>query len=244
MSVAVFAHRGASGTHPENTEAALVEAMRLGVEGIELDVHLSADRELVIIHDGTVDRTSDGSGAVRHLKWDEISQLDAGEWFDSRFAGQRFLTLNQALDIVEGDVRLNVHAKAYEHDRAELATRTVRCLADRGVLDRAFLASDQQTLALARRVNQHLVMCNLSVPPIENYVLRSQAVGCRILQPGNAVTTSELVAKAHDCGMEVNPFYADDEEEMLRLIDCGVDGILTNFPERLQAVVARRTQDH
>lgn len=241
MSVAVVAHRGASGTHPENTESAFVEAMRLGVEAVELDVHLSADGQLVVIHDGSVDRTSDGSGRVRHMRWDEIAQLDAGAWFDARFVGQRFLRLDEALEILVGDVQLNVHAKAYEHDRAELATRVVRCLADRNLLERAFLASDGQTLALARRVNQRLTMCNLSVPPIENYVLRSHALGCSILQPGNAVTTPELVAAAHAKGMQVNPFYADDEAEMQRLIDCGVDGILTNYPEKLQTLQRRST---
>lgn len=239
MNVAVFAHRGASGTHPENTEAALAEAMRLGVEAVELDVHMSLDGELVIIHDASVDRTSDGTGQVRHMRWDEIARLDAGAWFDCQFAGQRFLCLDEALDILDGDVRLNVHIKAYEHDRAELATRCVRRLADRGLLERAFVASDQQTLVLARRVNQHLTLCNLSVQPIENYVMRSDAVGCRILQPGHAVTTPELVAKAHAKGMEVNPFYADTEEEMQRLIDCGVDGILTNFPAELQDLLKR-----
>ncbi len=244
MSVAVVAHRGASGTHPENTESAFVEAMRLGVEAVELDVHLSVDGQLVVIHDDSVDRTSDGSGRVRHMKWDEIAPLDAGAWFDARFAGQRFLRLDEALDILVGEVRLNVHAKAYEHDRAELATRVVRCLSGRGLLERAFLASDGQTLALARRVNQHLTMCNLSVAPVENYVLRSHALGCRILQPGHAVTTPQLVAAAHAKGMQVNPFYADQEEEMQRLIDCGVDGILTNYPEKLQMLLRRAAPDN
>lgn len=240
MSVAVFAHRGASGTHPENTEAAFVEALRLGVEAVELDVHLSLDQELVIIHDESVDRTSDGSGQVRHMKWEQIAALDAGSWFDARFAGQRFLKLDEALDILEGDVRLNIHAKAYDLDRAELATRVVRRLVDRKLLGRAFFASDQQTLALARRVNQHLAICNLSVAPVGNYLLRSRAVGATILQPGHAVTTPELVAAAHAQDMQVNPFYADDEVEMQRLIDCGVDGILTNYPEKLQALLRGR----
>jgi glycerophosphoryl diester phosphodiesterase len=234
MSVAVFAHRGSSGTHPENTEAAFVEALRLGVEAVELDVHLSLDQELIVVHDGRVDRTSNGSGQVRDLKLEQIKELDAGSWFDTRFAGEHFLTLQEALDLLQGGVRLNVHAKAYDHDRAELVTRVVRLLVERKLLDRAFLASDQQALALARRVNQHMALCNLSVAPVENYIMRSRAVGCGILQPGHALTTPELVAAAHEQGMEVNPFYADDEGEMRRLIGCGVDGILTNFPEKLQ----------
>lgn len=239
MNVAVFAHRGASGTHPENTESALAEAMRLGVEGVELDVHLSLDGELIVIHDATVDRTSNGTGQVRSMRWEEISQLDAGAWFDSQFAGQRFLRLDEALDVLEGDVRLNVHIKAYEHDRAELATRCVRRLTDRGLLERAFVASDQQTVVLARRVNQDLTVCMGCAPPVEKSLHCAHAVGCTVLQPGHAVTTPELVAAAHAKGMVVNPFYADTEAEMRRLIDCGVDGILTNYPTVLQDLLKR-----
>jgi len=239
VNVAVFAHRGASGTHPENTESALAEAMRLGVEGVELDVHLSLDGELIVIHDATVDRTSNGMGQVRSMRWEEISQLDAGAWFDSQFAGQRFLRLDEALDVLEGDVRLNVHIKAYEDDRAELATRCVRCLTDRGLLERAFISSDQQTVVLARRVNQHLTVCMGCVPPVEKSLHRAHAVGCTVLQPGHAVTTPELVAAAHAKGMVVNPFYADTEAEMRRLIYCGVDGILTNYPAVLQDLLKR-----
>lgn len=239
MNVAVFAHRGASGTHPENTESALAEAMRLGVEGVELDVHLSLGGELIVIHDATVDRTSNGTGQVRSMRWEEISQLDAGAWFDSQFAGQRFLRLDEALDVLEGDVRLNVHIKAYEHDRAELATRCVRRLTDRGLLERAFVASDQQTVVLARRVNQDLTVCMGCAPPVEKSLHCAHAVGCTVLQPGHAVTTPELVAAAHAKGMVVNPFYADTEAEMRRLIDCGVDGILTNYPTVLQDLLKR-----
>ena len=67
---------------------------------------------------------------------------------------------------------------------------------------------------------------------------RSRAIGCRILQPANAATDACLVTAAHESGMEVNPFYADDEQEMVRLIECGVDGILTNYPEKLQHLLA------
>jgi glycerophosphoryl diester phosphodiesterase len=237
--VAVIAHRGASGSHPENTAAAFGEALRLGVEAIELDVTLSADRELIVIHDQTVDRTSDGSGQVRRMKLDQIKALDAGGWFGAEFVGERFLTLGEALDLLEGEQRLNVHAKADDHNRDDLAPMVARELVRRELFDRAFIASDQLSLALVRRVDARLGICNLSTQPYENYILRSRAIECRILQPGNAATTAELVAEAHSHGMEVNPFFADDEKEMQRLVDCGVDGILTNEPAKLQALLGR-----
>ena len=233
--LAVISHRGASGTHPENTEAAFAEAARLGVESIELDVHRSADGGLILIHDGTVDRTSDGSGRVSELTTAQIRALDAGSWFDPRFAGQRFLILEEGLELIPDSVRLNVHVKAYDHDR-QVAPEVVDVLTARGRLGNAFMAADEPTLACAREREPSLEICNLSVHPVDGYVARSARMGCRILQPGHGVTTKELVGHAHAHGMEVNPFFADEEEEMRRLIDCDVDGILTNRPKRLQRV--------
>ena len=235
--VDVVAHRGASGGFPENTASAFREAIRLGVEMIEFDVHLTADQQLVIIHDGSVDRTSNATGRVAELRLAEIKALDAGGWFGERFAGERLLTLAEALELMPPQMRLNVHVKAYPEDRERLVPLVVEELVRRELLNRAFIASDEASLALARKLEKRLEICNLSTRPAETYVSRSAAIGCRILQPGNAMTTAALVAQAHAEGMTVNPFYADDEEEMRRLIACGVDGILTNYPERLQELL-------
>ena len=236
--VAVVAHRGASGDFPENTAAAFQEAIRLGVDAIELDVHLTADDELLVIHDPTVDRTSNGVGAVSHLPLARIRELDAGSWFDPAFAGEAFVTLQEALDLMPPDMVLNVHVKAGDDDRDAVVPKTVEELAGRGLLETAFVASDEASLEKARQTEPDIGICNLSTQPTETYVARSKAIGCRILQPANAVTDADLVTAAHESGMEVNPFYADDEQEMVRLIECGVDGMLTNYPEKLQHLLA------
>jgi glycerophosphoryl diester phosphodiesterase len=236
-SVAVVAHRGYSGACPENTAAAFAAALRLGVEMIEFDVRLSADGGLAIVHDDTVDRTSDGSGPVAALTIAALKELDAGSWFGPQFAGERYLTLAEALDLMPPTVRLNVHVKAGEQDRHVVVPAVAGELVRRGLLDTAFVASDQQSLEVARRAAPGLATCNLSVEPLADYVARSAASGCRILQPGNAATTPELCAAAHAAGLEVNPFFADSRAEMRRLIGCGVDGILTNQPERLQQLL-------
>ena len=237
-ALAVVAHRGASGVFPENTAVAFQEAIRLDVDAIELDVHLTADGELLVIHDPTVDRTSDGEGPVADLSMAQIGELDAGSWFDARFAGERLLTLPGALDLMPPAMVLNVHVKAGAEDRDIVVAKTVQELVRRGLIETAFIASDEASLAVARRVEPGLEICNLSTQPTETYVDRSSAIGCRILQPANTQTDSDLVRRAHESGMKVNPFYADDEGEMRRLIGCGVDGILTNYPERLQELLA------
>ena len=236
-TVAVVAHRGASGEFPENTAAAFREAIRLEVEVIELDVHLTRDEHLLVIHDGTVDRNSNGSGRVADLAMDEVRQLDAGSWKEARFAGEPYLEFGQALDLMPPAMRLNVHVKAYDEDRDRVVPMVVGELQQRELLSTAFVASDAPSLEVARAVEPELEICNLSTQPSEDYVARSQALGCRILQPGNGMTDAAMVSEAHALGMEVNPFYADDEDEMRRLIECGVDGILTNHPARLQALL-------
>jgi len=234
--VNIFAHRGASGTHPENTLAAFSEALRIGVDGIEFDVHLSKDKELIIMHDKSVDRTTDGAGAIIDLTLEELKQLSAHALFDE-FTGERIPTLGETLDLITGEVMLNVHVKACDDSRDVIIRKVVEEFTERQLWHRAFIASDAETIALAKRLNQSAVLCNLTRQgsPIE-YVEFSKQLGCRIIQPSRSATTPELVETAHANDMQVNVFYADEVEDMKRLIELGVDGILTNFPAKLKEV--------
>ena len=234
--VKVIAHRGFSGSYPENTEIAFLEAIALGVDAVEFDVRLSRDSVPVVIHDGRVDRTTDGAGSVDQLTLSEIRELDAGSWFGDEFAGERILTLAEAMDIIGARVTLNIHLKPTERNRDELVPLVVGELKRRGALERVFVASDQESVELARRSLPELEVCNLTREPTDTYISRSLAIGCRILQPGNAQVEQEFVRRAHSHGMEVNPFYANDVREMRRLIQCGVDGILTDRPDLLMAL--------
>ena len=104
--VSVVAHRNASGDFPENTAVAFQEAIDLGVDMIEFDVQLTADRCLVICHDPSVDRTSDGAGRIGEMCMAAIEELDAGSWFSDQYAGERFATLGETLDMMPGGMRL------------------------------------------------------------------------------------------------------------------------------------------
>ena len=234
--VNVVAHRGCSGRYPENTEVAFLKAIALGVDMIELDVRLSRDRALIVIHDATVDRTSDGTGRVGQMTRSEIKELDAGGWFAEEFEGLCFLTLDEALDLISGSARLNVELKVADSNRQELVSLAVDCLERRGISRSVFVASDQESIELARRIQPHLEICNLSKQPTDTYITRSLSIGCRILQPDNAQVDPKFVQQAHVHRMEVNPFYANDVREMRRLMRCNVDGILTDYPDVLLAL--------
>lgn len=231
QSVAITAHRGASTHHPENTRSAFEAAINLGVESIEFDVRRTKDGGLVVIHDDRVDRISNGTGGVGDLTTAQVLSLDAGTWFGQIFEGERFLTLAQTLDLMPASTRLNVHLKATDDDdRSKLVAAVVEQLLHRELLGRAFITGSEPVLLEARRVVPQIEICS-NLPPS-----RCVEIGCRILQPSNHITTPELVGQAHRLGIEVHPFYADDRDEMRRLIACGVDGILTNDPKKLQSI--------
>lgn len=234
--VSVVAHRGFSGKYPESTQIALEKALELNAEMVEFDLQLSRDKELILIHDPSVDRTSDGTGKVEDLTLDQIKSFDAGSWFAPQFRDQKFLIFQEALDLLAGKVRLNVHVKAQEHNREEIVPRVIDEFEGRGLFESAYIASDEKTIVFAKKLAPKLQICNLSTNPTENYIQRSQKIGCTILQPKNLQVDANFMRDAHKLGFEVNPFYADDVAEMRRLIECGVDGILTNFPDLLLAI--------
>ncbi|MFH2068371.1 MAG: glycerophosphodiester phosphodiesterase family protein [Candidatus Omnitrophota bacterium] len=234
--VKIIAHQGFSGRYPGNTEIAFQKALALNVDAVEFDVHLSADAALIICHDGDVDRTSDGSGKISQLTLPEIKNLDAGGWFGKEFEKQRFLTLQEALDVLGTKIRLNIHVKTYEFDREKITPLIVKELERRNLLRQVFIASGEETIKLVKKIQPKLEICNLSRKPENTYIKRSLSVGCYILQPENIQVNQSFVEEAHRHGMEVNPFYADDIAEMRRLIQCGVDGILTNYPDVLLRV--------
>ena len=113
----VIAHRGFSGAAPENTIASVRAAINVGADMAEIDVTLTSDGYIVVIHDETLDRTTDGSGEVFQFTLAELQELDAGSWFDRSFAGEPIPTLDQVLDEVEGRILLNVEIKSEAVDR-------------------------------------------------------------------------------------------------------------------------------
>ena len=153
----ICAHRGVSDSHPENTITAFHEAIRLGAHMIELDVALSSDGKLVLMHDHTVDRTTDGSGRVEELTLADLKKLDAGFWKDSRFKGEQIPTLKEALDIMPYNIWLNIHLKG----GVDLAEKTTRLITSENRLHQAFLACSASAATAARRVESHIKICNM-----------------------------------------------------------------------------------
>lgn len=237
--VAIVAHRGSSGNNPENTLRAFQMALEIGVDVIELDLRSTTDGHLVVMHDATVDRTTDGTGPIGELTLAEIKALDAGRVFGERFRGERVPTWEEALDLVRGKVRLNVHLKEGGNPDGEYERRVVKALRAFRMIDDSILACNDDSVGIFAEIDRGIacrIFPNNRSP--EDYIRSSEEMGLRTTQPGRDMTTPDFVQLAHESGLGVHVFYADTPEDMRTYIGMGVDGILTNYPERMKAVIA------
>ena len=237
--VANVAHRGASGSCPENTLVAFQKALEIGVDEIELDLHSTKDGRLVVMHDAAVDRTTDGTGAIGGLTLAEIKALDAGGGFAQQFRGERVPTWEEALDLVQGKVGLNVHLKEGGNPDGSFERKVARALQDFRMVEDSIIACSDESVGILSAIDSR-IECRLfrARRTPEEYIRKSVEMGLRTMQPGRDITTRDFVRKAHAEGRIVHVFYADTPEDMRGFIEIGVDGILTNYPERLKAVLA------
>ena len=236
-----IAHRGASKIAPENTMAAFQKALEIGADGIEFDVRLSSDGVPVVIHDTTVDGTTDGNGRVADLPLRELRRLDAGASFDVTFAGARIPTLAQVFEILGEQLLLNIELKQEGFFGSGLE-EAVADLIQKHTLEQGVLVSSFNPLALRRiqRISPRLRTALLSAHP-GSRVLRTAGLALGrpswALHPEYAGVDATLVSWAHARGLRLHTWTVDDPADMRRLIRWGVDGIITNVPDVLRDVL-------
>jgi len=236
-----LAHRGASAVAPQNTLAAFEQAGDMGADGVELDVHLSADGVPVVIHDATVDRTTDGHGRVGALSLEELKSLDAGRWFDPTFAGEQIPTLEEVADALGQRLLVNVELKSISL-RENGLERAVIDVIERSALTERVLISSFNPLSLrrVRRLAPHLPLGLLTLPrmprplsPLWRALVRVEAH-----HPHHTQIDRQFVAQARRWGYRIFAWVVDEPAEIRRLADLGVDGIITNVPDRMNETLA------
>ena len=233
----VIAHRGASGHAPENTMAAFERAVALGAGFIETDLHLTRDARFVAIHDSTLERTTNGTGNVRDLTLAEIRKLDAGMWFDREFMGQRVPTLEEILAFAaKHDVIFYLELK-YEAAWGMHHSLVGALQKSGGAARTIVISSSEATLAAMRQVDPAAMMGLIFEEPIGDYAKAGIELGVRQLCPNFSLVTPQMVEQAHRLDLQVATWTVDEVETMRAMIDAKVDGIITDFPDRLQAVL-------
>ncbi len=238
-----IAHRGASGKGlaPENTLAAFRKAIQIGTDAIEMDVRLSKDGHVVVCHDETLDRTTDRRGAIKDLILSEIKQADAGSRFDPAFAGERIPTLNEVLDLIKGKAFALIEIKP-----EDITREVVRTVEEMDAVERVVLQSfHEEVVREIGLLNPNLRKALLiGVRPIEvrhtrasRLVRRTTEVGANLLALSRNAATPELVHELHRRDLGLYVWTVDEPDELRHMIRIGVDGIISNYPDRLKAII-------
>jgi glycerophosphoryl diester phosphodiesterase len=229
----VIGHRGACGYAPENTLASFAKAIELGVEMIEFDVQRCKSEELVVLHDVTVDRTTNGHGLVGHFTLTDLKKLDAG-------AGEQIPTLREVLDLVDHQIRINIEIKE-EGIVDDVVAIIKEYVTGHGWSEKDFLVSSfwHRELAAFKKIypdvaTSALFTCN-PVHGVEFVsTLGVDAVGCSI-----EFISKELVQDAHSHGKKIFLFIVNTPDEIRYALSLGVDGIFSDFPDRVLVAINR-----
>lgn len=239
---AIFAHRGARRAAPENTLPAFAAALEMGVDGIELDVHLTADGELVVIHDFHVDHTTDGSGAVAQLCAADVCRLDAGSHFAPAFAGVPVPRLTEVLDLVGDRCLLNIEIKSMDVYARDASDGVAALIRQRNLYDQVLVSSfNPITLVKLRQLDPRIrlgLLYDAEMPVLLRHVWAGPPIHPEAQHPEHGLIDAAYMAWARGLGCQVNTWTVNDVAEARRLAGLGVDTLITDTPDVLMAAQA------
>lgn len=247
--VQVIAHRGGARLAPENTLAAFRKALELGVDMIEIDVILSADPAIIVIHDDQIDRTTDGEGVVKQLSLAEIKSYDAGSWFGEEFAGERIPTLDEVLELINGQATLLIEIKDGDEEYPGLERMVVdaihRYKANDWVVVQSF---NEQSVIRVRRLDPSLITYYLMGGNFEAFYekLKREPLPEPLPYHGVAVHHAQIdstkALTLREAGYQLFVWTVNEPADMERLLAIHPAGIITDLPDKLQELMAGRQQ--
>lgn len=237
MKTAIFAHRGASGEAPENTMAAFRLAIEQGADGIELDVQMSADRQLVVIHDETLDRTTTGTGLVCRHTAGQLKRLAAPNGM-SAYRDEPIPLLSEVLELLAPTrLALNIELKNGIVPYDGMEERVIRLVREYGMERRVVFSSfNHYSVARLARMAPDIESGILYVAGLYEPWNYARTVGARALHPLFYSVDDGSVADAHQAGMAVRPYTVNDEADIRRMIAAGVDAVITDYPARMKTI--------
>lgn len=238
----VFAHRGAKAVAPENTIPAFLKAIELGADGVELDIQFSADGALVVIHNPTLEQTTDGHGRVTSFTLEELKQLDAGAKFDPRFAGTRLCTLEEALDAIGDRLLVNIEMKSFAMGTDGMAEQVAEIIRKRALYDQVIVSSfNPFALRRLKRTDPRIETGLLYAPDLPIYLSRAWLrpwAKPDAMHPEHVMVDAAYMRWARRNKYPVNVWTVNEVADMQRMIELGVNAIITDYPDRLRELLA------
>ena len=245
----VIAHRGYREKYPENTLAAFNAAVDAGAPMIELDVSLTKDRKLIVIHDDTLDRTTDGIGPVSEYTLAELKRFDAGSWFDTCFKDEQLPALEEVFDAVGGQVLLNIEIKssAFELKRLPdaIENQVIDLIHSKNCKDSVLISSFNDTiLKNIRKLDARVPMGIISRRKSDSHTLeRYKKLDLFSWHPERSIVTRQCVELMHKDSIAVFPYTVNAVKEADRLIKMNVDGMFTDDPGLMMRHLTETTPD-
>ncbi|GIV95421.1 MAG: glycerophosphoryl diester phosphodiesterase [Herpetosiphonaceae bacterium] len=238
----IIGHRGASGYAPENTMVSFERAIALRADAIELDVHPTSDGELVVIHDPTLERTTNGEGLVSAHTLAQIRELDAGSWFDPGFKGCRVPTLQEVLEWARNRVKVIIEIKLgpmFYPNIEELVIATLDRTGMRG--DALVISFDHFCVRRVKELAPDIATGVLYAARTIDPVRLARDANADALLPYWALLTPKEVEAAHDAGLFIAP-WGGPEQDYRYILSLGVDAVASDFPDRPRLVLEGQDQ--
>ncbi|MFE5294428.1 glycerophosphodiester phosphodiesterase [Isoptericola sp. NPDC056618] len=239
----VVAHRGNSAVAPQNTRAAFESAARAGADSLEIDVRLTVDGEVVVIHDDTVDATTNGSGKLADLELREVRLLDAGSWFSPAYAGQRVPTFGEVTDLLRARPGLDLLLEVKGAWSAREVRRVTEPLRAAGLADRTVAQSFwPETVAALRDADPGLRRGLLVTTARDDLVERCRDLDVVMCNPQGTVLRDDpdVVARLHEAGLSTAVWTLNEPAHWAAAVALGVDAIITDRPDHLAGWLAGR----
>jgi len=231
LGINIIAHRGSSKAAPENTKEAFKQAIKDQADGIELDVHLTADNQVVVIHDPTIDRTSKGKGFIKDFSLKELKEYDFGSYFDESFKDEKILTLTEALEIIKDFNIINIEIKKGYNINQGIEDEVLKSIKMFDFESEIIISSfNHESLKIIKDLNNNIKIAPLFYARLYNPWEYAINLGAEYLHLYYNLVNKEVIEKCHQQGIKVNVFTVDEKYDLNKMIEYNVDGIITNYP--------------
>jgi len=239
----IVAHRGSSAIAPENTIAAFKQAIADGTNAIELDIHLTKDDEIVVIHDSRLNRTTNGAGLVRDQNISELKQLDAGSWFHQKFADEKIPTLVEVFAVIRNKIGIDIEIKTNHACKQKLliVDRCVELIESFRLINNVIISSFHHTfIKRVKELNPQITtgfLCSRVQQLIMSPISLALSIGAKYLILGGSMIGKRIIDDAHEKQLLVGEYTIDTERRARRAQRFGIDAVITNNPGRFKELL-------